>query len=201
MSCRRSAAAAAAVLCLSAGIAAAAVPSGPQTPPSHAEGRDRLLDVPYLSQTEDLCGGAAVAMVLRYWGERRVYPEDFAALVDRSASGIRTDALTSEVIRRGWQAISVDADAGSSGEWLREHVDHGRPVIALIEAAPGRYHYVVVVAWTGEQVIVHDPARAPFRVMSRAEFERAWAPAGRWALLLLPVGDRPPEREASPSAR
>ena len=54
-------------------------------------GSTRLLDVPYLAQTEDLCGGAAVAMVLRYWGERQVYAEDFAALVDRSASGIHTD--------------------------------------------------------------------------------------------------------------
>jgi hypothetical protein len=37
-----------------------------------------LLDVPYVSQTPELCGGAAVAMVLRYWGERDVFPQDFA---------------------------------------------------------------------------------------------------------------------------
>lgn len=152
-------------------------------------GSARLLDVPYLSQTEDLCGGAAVAMVLRYWGERQVYPEDFAALVDRGASGIRTGVLTAEVTRRGWRSFPFSADQEGSGGWIRGHVDRGRPIVALIEVSPGRYHYVVVVAWTGTQVIVHDPARAPFGVMSHAEFERGWAAAGRWALLLLPRRD------------
>jgi hypothetical protein len=203
MTGRRHAAAAAAALLRSAAVAAAAVASGHETLPSGTEGGGRLLDVPYLPQTEYLCGGAAVAMVLRYWGERRVYPEDFAALVDRGASGIRTDVLTSEVIRRGWQALPFDAEAGSSAERLREQVDRGRPVIALIEVGAGRYHYVVVVAWTDERVIVHDPAHTPFRVLSRAEFERAWAPTARWALLLLSAEGRPPERESAsrPTAR
>ena len=34
------------------------------------------LDVPYVSQTEALCGGAASAMVLRYWGARGVTAEN-----------------------------------------------------------------------------------------------------------------------------
>ena len=152
-------------------------------------GSARLLDVPYLPQTEDLCGGAAVAMVLRYWGEREVYPEDFAGLVDRSASGIRTDTLAAEVTRRGWRSFPVATAADASGAWLRSQIDQGRPIVALIEVNPGRYHYVVVVAWTETQVVVHDPARAPFRVLPHAEFERDWAAAGRWALLLLPRED------------
>jgi len=149
-------------------------------------GSTRLLDVPYLAQTEDLCGGAAVAMVLRYWGESQVYPEDFARLVDRSASGIRTDVLADEVTRRGWRSFPIATGSAQGGQWVRAHVDQGRPIVALIEVSPKRYHYVVIVAWTSTQVIVHDPARAPFRVMSQAEFDRAWAAAGHWALLLLP---------------
>lgn len=152
-------------------------------------GSTRLLDVPYLPQTEDLCGGAAVAMVLRYWGEREVYPEDFAGLVDRSASGIRTDVLAAEVTRRGWRSFPVATGIEAAGPWIRAHIDQGRPIVALIEVSPNRYHYVVIVAWTGAQVIVHDPARAPFRVMPQAEFDREWAAAGRWALLLLPGED------------
>jgi hypothetical protein len=53
-----------------------------------------LLDVPFVSQSERLCGGAAAAMVLRYWGERGVTAEDFAGLVDNDAGGIRQSALT-----------------------------------------------------------------------------------------------------------
>jgi hypothetical protein len=197
MTCLRSAAAAAAAFFLSTTAASAADPSGLPAGHADASGSAQLLDVPYLPQTEDLCGGAAVAMVLRYWGERQVYPEDFAALVNRSASGIRTDVLTSDVKRRGWQALPVNADRSSSGAWMREQVDRGRPIIALIEVRPDRYHYVVIVAWTSEHVIVHDPARAPFRVLSRAAFDQMWAPAGRWTLLLLPPEGRPLERQAA----
>ncbi len=199
MTCRRFAAVAAAALLLLATAVAPAGASRPQGVAPDTSGSSELLDVPYLPQTEDLCGGAAVAMVLRYWGERQVYAEDFAALVDRSVSGIRTDVLTSEVTRRGWHALAFNADPSSSGAWMREQVNHGRPVIALIEVRPERYHYVVVVAWTTDQVIVHDPARTPFRVLSRAEFDRVWAQAGRWALLLLPPEGHPIERAASTS--
>jgi hypothetical protein len=45
----------------------------------------QILDVPYISQTEALCGGAAAAMVLRFWGERGLTAESFAHLVDESA--------------------------------------------------------------------------------------------------------------------
>ena len=158
----------------------------------HADqaGVARVIDVPYLSQTEALCGGAALAMVLRYWGERQVYAEDFAALVDWSAAGIRTDVLAAAARRRGWQAFLFTGTATLSGEWIRHHVDRRRPVVALIEERPGTFHYVVVVGWTADTVIAHDPARAPFRVMARTEFAHAWARAGQWALLLLPTEAR-----------
>jgi len=180
---------------------AAAGPIAPALPPVAAvRGSTRLLDVPYLPQTEDLCGGAAVAMVLRYWGERQVYPEDFEPLVDRGASGIRTDVLVADVSRRGWRSFPLDAGTGSGAEWVRQHIDRGRPIVALIEVRPNRYHYVVIVASTGEQVVVHDPARGPFRVMAQTEFDHAWLQAGRWALLLLPPEGAPSEPETGSEA-
>lgn len=176
------------------GVVATAATSG-QT------GSQRLLDVPYLPQSEDLCGGAAVAMVLRYWGDQQVQAEDFAPLVDRTAAGIRTDVLTAAVGQRGWNPYPQST--GASGEWIRDQIDQGRPVIALIQVAPNRYHYIVIVGWTAGRVIAHDPANAPFTVMAMANFEHAWAAAGRWALLVLP-GDtrgasRPPSMESRTS--
>ena len=160
----------------------------------------RLIDVPYLSQTEALCGGAALAMVLRYWGERQVHAEDFAALVDWSAAGIRTDELAAAAMRRGWQAFPFTGTATLSSEWIRHHVDRRRPIVALIEERPGVYHYVVVVGWTADKVIAHDPARTPFRVMSPPEFAHAWARAGHWALLVLPTeAQLERERPSSPA--
>jgi Peptidase_C39 like family len=149
----------------------------------------RLLDVPFLPQTEALCGGAAVAMVLRYWGERGVYPDDFATLVDGTAEGIRTDVLVADVRRRGWLASVVDVSREGRAV-ITGHLERGRPVVALIEVRPKRYHYVVVVASTRSEVVIHDPAQAPFRVMAHREFDRAWAAADRWAMLIVPADDR-----------
>jgi hypothetical protein len=145
-----------------------------------------LLDVPYVSQTPELCGGAAVAMVLRYWGERDVFPQDFASLVGSSEGGILTRTLTSAVLDRGWQALVLPAAEDSPHARIRSEIDRGRPLIALIEVAPHTYHYVVMVGGTDQVIVVHDPARAPFRVLTWAEFDRAWTATGRWSMLVLP---------------
>jgi hypothetical protein len=145
------------------------------------------LDVPYLPQTEALCGGASAAMVMRYWGARAVYPDDFAALVDRSAGGIHTTALVGALEARQWTAV---AGPGDMAELARE-VGRGHPVIALIEDRPGRYHYVVVLAADDREVVVHDPARAPSRRVEAAKFDAAWQKSQRWMLLLLPKPSAP----------
>jgi hypothetical protein len=149
------------------------LPSVPERP---------ILSVPYVSQTEALCGGAAVAMIMRYWGERGVYAEDFARYVDGSGRGIATDVLVRAAERDGWTPIAFEGDSSE----LREHHAHGRPLIVLIEVAPRRYHYVVVVGWRNGQVLYHDPAVGPDRQMSAERFDRAWQATGRWTLLLLP---------------
>ncbi|MCX6545827.1 MAG: C39 family peptidase [Acidobacteria bacterium] len=145
-----------------------------------------LLDVPYVSQTPELCGGAAVAMVLRYWGERGVFPQDFASFVGAGDGGILTGALTSAVRNRGWQAFVVPAGEDVGHLRIRSEIDRGRPLIALIEVGTRTYHYVVIVGTTDQAVVIHDPARAPFRVMPWAEFDRAWAGTGKWMMLVLP---------------
>jgi hypothetical protein len=147
-----------------------------------------ILDVPFISQSEALCGGAAAAMVLRYWGERGLTAESFSHLVDRSAAGIRTDALVNELRSRGWMALAWDGTEEAIDADLRR----GRPVLTLIEDRPGRFHYIVIVATTPDAVIFHDPARAPLRVLGRAEFARRWQPAKRWMAVVVP-GQR--ERE------
>src|SRR5688572_29465880 len=158
-----------------------------------------VLDVPFISQSEALCGGAAAAMILRYWGERGRTAESFAHLVDRSAAGIRTTALVGELRSRGWAATGIEGtEAVLEGELAR-----GRPVLTLIEDRPGTFHYIVAVAVTAGAIVFHDPARAPMRVMSRDEFARRWRPADRWMAVVVP-GERAavsaPEPAAAPVA-
>jgi predicted double-glycine peptidase len=155
---------------------------------AQGEGREplALLDVPFISQSELLCGGAAAAMVLRYWGERGISAETFSHLVDRSEAGIRTDVLVDELRRRGWTADGRDGDEVA----LRRELSSGRPVLTLIEDRPSTFHYVVLVGWHERGVVFHDPARGPFIVMSTSEFARRWRAARRWMAVVVP-GETP----------
>jgi len=145
-----------------------------------------LLDVPFVAQTEALCGGASVAMVQRYWGAREVSAADFASLVDSRLNGIPASRLTDAVQRQGWQALALDG----TPDLIRHHVESGRPIIVMLQVGPNQRHYVVVVSWSAERVLYHDPASLPFRTLSPAAFDRLWAPTSRWMLLLLPSRER-----------
>lgn len=161
-------------------------------------GAVRLLDAPYVPQSPALCGGAALAMVFRFWGEDAVHAEDFVDLLEPNGAGISTTSLVAAVESRGWTAL---VEAGSVGA-AQTQLERGRPVIALlgrgdddgigigsgIGASMGAtvLHYVVVVAWANGGVIVHDPNSGPHRVLREAEFDAAWASSGRWMLIPLP---------------
>lgn len=162
-------------------LAATSLPVRAQAPPAPAPARP-LLEVPYLTQTPELCGGAALAMVLRFWGDQDVFAEDFAHLIDRKTAGIPTTVLTTAAHNRGWSTLVTHASNADPFTLLRTAVDRGHPVIALIEHAPQLYHYVVVVGLTDDAVVFHDPARAPYRVVPRDAFDRAWAVTDRWML-------------------
>ena len=154
----------------------------PCTAQPAADDRVRLLDVPYLPQSEALCGGAAAAMVMRYWTGSVVYADAFASLVNEEAGGIRGDDLVRTLRDRGWQAVSFRGDREVAADYLA----HRRPLIVLIEDSPNRFHYVVVVGWWRDRVIAHDPARTPFRIYEEKNFVAAWAKSGHWTLLATP---------------
>jgi hypothetical protein len=155
-----------------------------------------ILDVPFIAQSELLCGGAAAAMVMRYWGERGIDAEAFTALVDKKAGGIRTGALAADIRARQWQAV----DASGTAEILSRELRQQRPVIALLEERRGIFHYVVVVARSADGVVFHDPARAPFRVASAAEFDRRWSASGHWMLVVTPATPGAQQLSNSPPA-
>jgi hypothetical protein len=161
-----------------------------------------ILDVPYIQQSESLCGGAAAAMVMRYWGATGIDAESFAPLVDRAAQGIRADDLLRDLKARDWQVQSCRGERELVGRPLAQR----QPLIALIEDRPGYFHFVVVVAWANGRVMYHDPARGPFRVVREQTFERAWGSSDHWTMLMLPppgglAGSPANEVEAAPSPK
>jgi hypothetical protein len=144
------------------------------------------VDVPYLPQTEALCGGAAAAMVFRYWGERYADVQQFEPLVDRRAGGIATNVLADAVRQRGWRVSQLE---GSPAR-LREHLAREQPLIVLLQDRPGRLHYVVAVGITEAGVLVHDPTWGPRRQVPLTKFVEGWKASGYWTLLVLPDPSR-----------
>lgn len=167
---------------VTAGLGGASAPAQ-SLPLAPSTSQPAPLDVPYLPQSVLLCGGAAVAMVERWWGRRGVYAEDFAGLVQPTLGGIRTTDLTAAVRARGWD---TRVHAGTP-EAVQQSLREGVPVIALIEVSRDRYHYVVVLGWSDGRVVFHDPARAPSIAVDEVQFLARWTGADRWALEIKPA--------------
>ena len=152
-----------------------------------------VADVPFIAQSVDLCGGAAAAMVLRYWGIEDAQAADFAPLINPGTRGISTGDLVAALGSRGVVARPISAEP----EDARREIARGRPVIALIDGGGGRLHYVVIVAWANGRVLFHDPSLGPFRLTNEVEFLRLWRATGGFALVATP-GAMTPERPAPP---
>lgn len=173
---------------------AALVVAAAVSAPDAAGAAGAQLDVPYLSQTEDLCGGAAAAMVLRYYGVRHISAQQFADLVDHRAGGIATDALMARLRRLGWNA---EETAGSIAS-IRAALAARRPVIVLVADRPSRYHYLVIVGMTAANALVHDPEWGPARSLRLARFERSWAAARFWSAVIEPAPEEARAGAATP---
>ena len=141
-------------------------------------------DVPYVPQTGALCGGAAAAMIVRYWGGPALRPEDFAAQLNPQKTGIRARDLAAAIAARGFATEVVSGDQAAAQEWLAA----GRPFIALVklDRTGPTFHYVVVLDWSHGEVIVHDPALRPSRVISQDVFLTAWNATQRLTITAAP---------------
>ena len=154
------------------------------------------LTVPYLPQSDALCGGAAAAMVFRYWGDTHAGIEQFAPLVDKHAGGIANDVLVRAIEERGWHASVVPG----SIDQLHEQIEGGHPVVILVADRGPLYHYLVVTGIDSGAVVVHDPTWGPSRRILFADLIRAWRPAHFWSLVIQPSETRarfdlaPPDR-------
>jgi ABC-type bacteriocin/lantibiotic exporter with double-glycine peptidase domain len=158
------------------------------------ESRGVWLDVPFVKQTEDGCGSAAISMLLQYWNAHgtQVAPgrADAAAIQKRlyspKARGIFASDMESYLREAGFRVFPLE------GEWrdLQQQLQEGRPLIVSLQ--PGNQkaplHYVVVtgIDWQSGAVFIHDPARGKLLRVVRADFENEWRPNHNWMLLALP---------------
>jgi len=153
------------------------------------------LEVPYVKQSEDGCGAAAMAMLLQYWSAHGTAisagRDDADAihkqLYSRKGRGIYASDVERYLKESGFRVFPL---RGTWGD-LREHLAQGRPLIVSLEPGSTRapLHYVVVTGmdWQREAVFVNDPARGKLLRIERPEFEKEWLAAGNWMLLAVPA--------------
>lgn len=165
-----------------------AVDSAPQ------ESAGVWLDVPFVKQSEDGCGSAAISMILQYWGAHGVEIDTRRAdaeliqkqLYSPKARGILASDMQHYLKGSGFLVFPL------TGSWmdLEENLRHGRPLIVSLQpggrSAP--LHYVVVtgIDWQRDAVFIHDPARGKLLRVERAEFEKQWGCNRNWMLLAVP---------------
>jgi ABC-type bacteriocin/lantibiotic exporter with double-glycine peptidase domain len=156
------------------------------------------VDVPFVKQTEEGCGSAAISMLLQYWGAHGVtldpgradLPAIQEKLFSRKAHGIYASDMERYLKESGFRAFAYP------GEWndLREHIEKGRPLIISLQprGSKTRFHYVVVagIDWGHDALFVNDPARGKLLRLEREEFEREWHATGNWMLLAVPESGR-----------
>lgn len=153
-----------------------------------------LLHVPFVEQRKDTCAAAALSMVMAYW-ETPVAQDDIAReLLQPELRGILGSRLQAFARSHGFDAIAYKGDLAQ----LREYVQKGRPLIVAWKVGRNRYHNVVVVGFDTERrvVIVNNPAIGAARDVSERDFEKRWAGAEHWTLLVLPQ----PAAAPSPAA-
>ena len=150
--------------------------------------------MPYVRQTEDGCGSAAISMLLQYWNAHGAGIDSQRAdsiaiqkqLYSREVRGIRASDMESYLKESGFRVFPLN------GDWkdLLNHLKHGRPLIASLQlgSAKSPLHYVVVtgIDWQNGAVFLNDPARGKLLRVAREDFEKQWRPNHNWLLLALP---------------
>ena len=152
------------------------------------------IDVPFVLQTRDGCGSAAISMIMQYWENRSGQPASSSADPERiqsalyspTAGGIPASKMREYFRGAGYQAFAF------RGNWndLKHEIEAGRPLIVSLKASGPLepLHYVVVAGIDAERgdVYLNDPAQKKLLRISREGFESEWNPTHNWTLLAVP---------------
>ena len=151
------------------------------------------LDVPFVKQSKEGCGSAAISMILQYWKAHGTRIDDKRAdakaiqeqLYSPSDRGIRASAMEQYLKESGFRVFPIN------GNWndIKEQLKQGRPMIVSLQPKSGDpLHYAVLtgIDWEKDAVFLHDPARGQLLRIERAEFEREWRARQNWMLLAVP---------------
>jgi predicted double-glycine peptidase len=140
--------------------------------------------VPLVERNANWCGPAALAAVLRYYGEGTQAKEIAEAIYLPDFRGSLNLDLLVFARRRGYTASAEEGTARR----LREAIARDRPVICMVtrrNPVLGRNHMVVVRGYDRSRAVVFlDGGEGAEQTVRTADFEAAWAESGRWMLVV-----------------
>jgi hypothetical protein len=191
-----------------AGFLVATLLAGCATPPQTAALRGavpaglpaqvQLNAVPFYPQEDRQCGPAALAMVL---GASGIAVDPVQLNAEVYLPGLR-GSLAPEMLAAARRHGRLAATLPPRLDELLRVVAAGRPVIVLLNLSLPvlpRWHYAVVIGFDlprGEMVL-HSGRDAAVR-WPLALFERTWARADHWAMVVVPPEDPPTSLATDP---
>lgn len=137
-----------------------------------AEPSETILDVPFVWQKEWYCSEASASMVLQYYDYDVTQDEVHEKIADRFESMIPP-------LR---QYLSCDY-AYLNLENLRKEINENDPI--MIRLRIGKYrHTVVIVGYTDDYFLVHDPAQGAYLKANPEALLNYWEPTGYLAIII-----------------
>lgn len=162
--------------------------------PAHAE----LADTPFFPQARYQCGPAALATVLSAQG-LAVTPESLVdAVYIPALEGSLPEEISATARRHGRLAYPLQPSLAD----LLGEVAAGNPVLVFqnlgLRWLP-KWHFAVVIGYDlGSGELLLRSGTTPRWRSSLASFEKTWARAGHWALVILPPGEMPASAQPAP---
>mgnify|MGYP001413875583 CR=1 FL=1 len=150
-----------------------------------------LFHVPFVPQDDHLCGPASLSMVAQAAGMNLSMQE----LTPQVYLPGRQGALQVEMLVAARRNGLIPYPLPGMLPALLEQVAAGRPVLVLqnlaFDATP-LWHYAVLIGYdlAAGEVVLHSGVTARQR-MRMSVFERTWARAGHWAVLVVQPQDMP----------
>jgi tetratricopeptide (TPR) repeat protein len=167
-------------------------------PPGKLPVRTELVQTPFFPQARYQCGPAALATVLDSQG-LAVTPDSLVdALYIPALKGSLPEEISATARRHGRLAYPLQP---SLPELLTE-IAAGHPVLVFqnlgLRWLP-KWHFAVVIGYDLEsgELLLRSGTTPRWR-STLATFEKTWARAGYWALVILPPGDIPASARLAP---
>jgi len=142
--------------------------------------------VPFIRQSGNDCGPAALAGVLAYYGR----PADLGAITAAIYLPKLRGTLPMDLEQYARTAGFRTRSSGSALDDLKAAIRNNTPVICLLDLGIGPYrqpHYVILTGFDDVNgfFIMHDGETAD-KIMAYETFGKYWLRAGNWMVVVAP---------------